>query len=363
MPTFDLGSVVGPQGPQGATGPQGPQGPTGPQGPKGEDGTSAYEAAVSAGYTGSEQEFNSALATSYDPAGSAEKVQNALDAHIADKANPHGVTAAQVGAIPASQKGVAGGVASLGSDGKVPAGQLPDMNYEAAGTAASTVNAHNANATAHQNLKISFTEAPQRANIYDGLSLAACLGKIKKWFADMKSAAFCESADFAGATHAAQHASGGSDPVTPAAIGAAASNHNHAGQSINPSSIEIIPSTSAGHGGYIDFHFNGDAADYTSRIFEPVKGVLEYNGHGILSTANIVALLNVQITFTDGVATYENSAIKSSSVTFVQWRSGAVSTLTDSVLSTTPQNGSMKIIAKKGITGGPLPVNILIINL
>lgn len=139
--------------------------------------------------------------------------------------------------------------------------------------------------------------------------------------------------------------------------------HNHAGMSINPSSIELNPGASAGHGGYIDFHFNGDAADNTSRIYEPVKGVLKYNDHGILSTANIVALLNVNIKFKNGVATYANSAIKSSSVTFVQWRAGAVSTLTDSVLSTTPQNGSMIIIAKSGITGGPLPVNILIINL
>jgi len=35
MPTFDLGQVVGPQGPQGATGAQGPQGDTGPQGAQG----------------------------------------------------------------------------------------------------------------------------------------------------------------------------------------------------------------------------------------------------------------------------------------------------------------------------------------
>ena len=138
--------------------------------------------------------------------------------------------------------------------------------------------------------------------------------------------------------------------------------HNHEGRVIQPTSIELFPGTSAGHGGYIDFHFNSDAADFTSRIYEPVKGVLKYNGHGILSTANIVALLNVDITFTNGVATYENSAIKGSSATFVQWRAGAVSTLMDSVLSTTPQNGSMIIVAKAGFTGGPLPVNILIIN-
>ena len=145
-------------------------------------------------------------------------------------------------------------------------------------------------------------------------------------------------------------------------IGAATVDHNHYGRTIQPTSIELSPGASAGHGGYIDFHYNNDTADYTSRIYEPVKGVLKYNDHGILSTANIVALFNVNITFTNGVATYKNSAIKSNSVTFVQWRAGAVSTLADSVLSTTPQNGSMLIIAKAGIDGGPLPVNILIIN-
>ena len=145
-------------------------------------------------------------------------------------------------------------------------------------------------------------------------------------------------------------------------IGAATVDHDHFGRMIQPTSIELFPGKSAGHGGYIDFHFNNDSADYTSRIYEPVKGVLQYNGHGILTTTNIVAFFNVNITFTNGVATYKNSAIKSNSVTFVQWRAGAVSTLVDSVLSTTPQNGSMLIIAKAGTTGGPIPVNILIIN-
>lgn len=36
-------------------------------------------------------------------------------------------TAAMVGAIPAEEKGTAGGVASLGSDGKVPSAQLPEI--------------------------------------------------------------------------------------------------------------------------------------------------------------------------------------------------------------------------------------------
>ena len=38
-------------------------------------------------------------------------------------------TANDVGAIPAFEKGTAGGVATLGDDGKVPTGQLPAMDY------------------------------------------------------------------------------------------------------------------------------------------------------------------------------------------------------------------------------------------
>ena len=38
-------------------------------------------------------------------------------------------TANDVGAIPASEKGAANGVATLGADGKVPTGQLPAMDY------------------------------------------------------------------------------------------------------------------------------------------------------------------------------------------------------------------------------------------
>lgn len=57
-------------------------------------------------------------------------------AHIVNKSNPHGVTAEQVGAIPTTAKGTASGVASLGTDGKVPTEQLPAMNYDEKGAAA-----------------------------------------------------------------------------------------------------------------------------------------------------------------------------------------------------------------------------------
>ena len=144
---------TGAQGPQGEQGVQGPEGPQGPAGVAGANGKSAYQTAVEAGYAGTETAFNEALKD--------------VPGHIANKDNPHGVTAAQVGArpntwtpsasdvgaIPISEKGAANGVATLGEDRKVPAEQLPEMDY-----------------------------APS--------------------------------------THASQHASGGADPITPAAIGA-----------------------------------------------------------------------------------------------------------------------------------------------
>lgn len=39
-------------------------------------------------------------------------------------------------------------------------------------------------------------------------------------------------------------------------------------------SVELTPSTSASHGGFIDFHWKGSTADYTSRIIEIAQGKL-----------------------------------------------------------------------------------------
>ena len=113
-PKGDAGET-GPQGPQGPQGVEGPEGPQGPAGVAGADGKSAYQTAVEAGYAGTETAFNEALKD--------------VPGHISSTENPHGVTAAQAGAIPSSEKGAANGVATLGTDGKVPTGQLPAMNY------------------------------------------------------------------------------------------------------------------------------------------------------------------------------------------------------------------------------------------
>lgn len=61
-------------------------------------------------------------------------------------------TAEMVGAIDQNEKGRASGVASLDADGKVPAGQLPEMNYDPVGSAQAVqqeLNTHAANKTFH----------------------------------------------------------------------------------------------------------------------------------------------------------------------------------------------------------------------
>lgn len=58
------------------------------------------------------------------------------------------LTASDLGAVSAADKGKAGGIAGLGADGKVPAAQLPEMNYEGKGA----VDTHNKSTTAHKAL-------------------------------------------------------------------------------------------------------------------------------------------------------------------------------------------------------------------
>lgn len=50
---------------------------------------------------------------------------------------------------------------------------------------------------------------------------------------------------------------------------------------LTPNGIELgqlLPST-AGHGGYIDFHYNGSTKDYTTRLIESAAGTLATNGN------------------------------------------------------------------------------------
>lgn len=144
-PKGDTGAQ-GPQGEQGIQGVQGPQGDVGPEGPqgpagvKGTDGKSAYQTAVEAGYSGTETAFNTALKEVPGHIGNSEihvtaEQKTAWNGKAAGKhASQHGangsdpLTPDAIGAIASTAKGTAGGVASLGTDGKVPASQLPEIS-------------------------------------------------------------------------------------------------------------------------------------------------------------------------------------------------------------------------------------------
>lgn len=71
-----------------------------------------------------------------------------LAAEIKKTVKGGSLTASDLGAVSAADKGKAGGIAGLGADGKVPAAQLPAMNYEGKGA----VDTHNKSTTAHKEL-------------------------------------------------------------------------------------------------------------------------------------------------------------------------------------------------------------------
>lgn len=137
--------ATGPQGPQGIQGVQGPQGEVGPEGPQGpagvsgQDGKSAYTAATEAGYVGEETTFNGALAevpghindtTKHINEAERKKWNGKQDA-IDDLATIRAGAKKGATAVQGSSVGIPGGVASLGADGKVPSGQLPEMEVDA----------------------------------------------------------------------------------------------------------------------------------------------------------------------------------------------------------------------------------------
>ena len=92
------------------------------------------------------------------------------------------LAATEVGAIPATEKGVANGVAILDGGGKIPSENLPPMNYIPAAEKAAA----------------------------GGVASLDGTGKVPTE----------QLPPFAAKNHAGTHASGGSDPITPASIGA-----------------------------------------------------------------------------------------------------------------------------------------------
>lgn len=59
--------------------------------------------------------------------------------------------------------------ADVGEDGKIPAEQLPEMDYDPAGTAASAVASHNANPQAHPAIRAMMLTAQVQVSYNEGV--------------------------------------------------------------------------------------------------------------------------------------------------------------------------------------------------
>lgn len=195
-----------------------------------------------------------------------------------------------------------------------------------------------------------YAETTTLAKLTSGEKLSVAIGKIAKAVADL-------------ITHLVDTTKHITAKERTAWNGKAAGSHDHMGKTINPAGIELFPGSNAGNGGYIDFHYNNNADDYTSRIIEAPSGYVQLNGSEIMTRANIISAWNVAVTFTKGIAEYSNTAIRGNCVCFAQFRAGMVgSTFQDTALAVhIPANGKLTIVAKNGATFST-HLNILILN-
>lgn len=84
--------------------------------------------------------------------------------------------------------------------------------------------------------------------------------------------------------------------------------------------FELKPGASAGHGGYIDFHYNNSTADYTSRIIEQASGTLSITGAltvaGALKGKTVQATSDRRMKANFTTPTYDLSTLKAYRYTF-----------------------------------------------
>lgn len=142
--------------------------------------------------------------------------------------------------------------------------------------------------------------------------------------------------------------------------GKSAMSHNHSGLNIEPTAIELKPGSIADHGGYIDFHYQNDSGDYTSRIVETSKGLVMLNGFKILTAKNITAVYGISLTFASGKAEYTNSAITASTICIAQIRSGTPANVI--LLGTSSSAGKVTITASDASFNQARNVSIIMIN-
>ena len=153
-------------------------------------------------------------------------------------------------------------------------------------------------------------------------------------------------------------------------VGASASGHGHSASEINFSGANIKPYSidlggSSSHGGYIDFHYNNEGSDYTTRIIEMGRGKLGFHKDGdstqyrILTSLDVIVTKNTVLQFTNGVATYSDSRITANSSCFAQRFTASAG----NVLGFTTECSAGKVtIATETWVNALIGVNLLIFN-
>ena len=257
---------TGPQGPQGEMGPQGPTGPkgdtgaTGPQGPQGEHGdTGAQGPTGQQGPTGATGQRGtkwfsgtaitgtSTTATVFSGSG----ITSALVDDFYINTSTGGVYRCTVGGAASAAKWV--------YDGSLKGPMGDNANVDSALSTSSTNAVQNKVVTSALNGKLgttgdgsnvtaAFSAASSRANISTGEKLSVIMGKIAKFFADLKTVAFSGSyTDLSNkpTIPAAVAVKGNSETsyrtgnvnLTAANIGAAPSSHNQAASTVTAGTL------------------------------------------------------------------------------------------------------------------------------
>lgn len=188
-----------------------------------------------------------------------EAVKASLNDHKNNKSNPHGITASQIGAASSGHKH---SYNDLTDKPTIPSGVAVDNALSPSSTnpvqnkvihtalagksdsghshSSSQVGLGNVPNVSTNNQTPTFSESSERTNISSGDTLATLFGKIKKWFADLKTVAFTGSyTDLtnkpnipAAVTVDAQLSSNSTNPVQNKAVnaalnGKASTSHKH----------------------------------------------------------------------------------------------------------------------------------------
>lgn len=215
-------------------------------------------------------EANESVVEALDAAIGTKASTEALEAHINNQSNPHDVTRAQVGLGNVENKT---GAEIRGEMTK--AEVVKALGYTpSALTNVPDVETNDQTPT--------FTQATERENIASGEKLSTILGKIMRWFADLKGVAFSGSyndlsnrpsipAAVAVKGNAETSYRTGNVNLTPADLGAAAASHSHTASQVTglPSSLPANGGT-ANYTNYLNatnIPANGNLNSYTTPGF------------------------------------------------------------------------------------------------